>query len=265
MDLSPWVNLNDSVLLTSDILPKAEQRGTANMLFSFLMFAQLKWRSPQSLHSLDLLTPSTQYELGYSPVSYTKPTACTNSKIWSVTHWPSESSISALTSGVHHYCRSVTSFPPALVATQTNSAQVSGTAPGYPRERELLSLSITTASLKAWISASNSSKTPFPPTLLFVTHIWFTAKCGRSASALPAHLNAPPAVLSAPHKVKAPSTMGNADAHTYPDIQTPSRLPHGDVIIQEFFLILFMTWAVIQKRKTHPVQTNHLSSTADRQ
>ena len=102
-------------------------------------------------------------------------------------------------------------FPPALVITQTNSAQISGTAPGYPRERQLLSLSITTASLKAWISALNSSKTPFPPTLFFVTHVCFTTKCGRSASALPVHLNAPPAVVSAAHKINASSTKGNAD------------------------------------------------------
>lgn len=183
-------------------------------------------------------------------------------------HCPSESSISALTSGVLHYHRNVTGFPPAPVITQTNSAQSSGTAPGYSRQRELLSLSITTASLKAWISTLNSSKTSLPPTLLFVTHKCFMTKCGRSASALPVHSNTPSVVVSAAHKVNASPTKGNAGthkAHTYPDIQTPSRPPHGDMVIQKFFLILFMTWTVIQKKKKHTVHNNHLSCTADHQ
>lgn len=120
--------------------------------------------------------------------------------------------------------------------------------------------------LQAW--NMNPSKTPFPPTLLFVTQICFTTECGRSASALPVHLNAPPVVVSAAYKTNASSTKGNTgthEVHTYSDIQTPSRLPHGDMIIQKFFLILFMTWMVIQKKKKHPVHNNHLSSTAHHQ
>lgn len=77
MDLSLGVNVNDDDLLPSDIL----QKQTANMLVSCLMFAQLKPHRSQPLHSPDFLTPSTQYKLGCSPVSYTKPTACANSKI----------------------------------------------------------------------------------------------------------------------------------------------------------------------------------------
>lgn len=152
------------------------------MLFSCLMFAQLKRHRSQPLHSPDFLTPSTQYKLGCYWVSYTKPTACANSKIQSVTHWPGESPTSACTSGLHHQHGNVTGVPPALPVTQDhNSAQISGTAPGYPGEREFLSLSITPASPKVLI----------PPKHHFHPHycLWLTfallPSVGRSMHHLP--------------------------------------------------------------------------------
>lgn len=130
-------------------------------------------------------------------------------------------------------------FPSCTATTQTNSAQISGTAPGYPRKREPLSLSIRAGSLKARVSALNSCKTPLPPIPLFVTHICFTTKCGRSALALPGYLSAPPVVLPATHSVNLSSAKHNAgthEAHTHPDIQTPSTLLHSSTIIQKFSL-----------------------------
>lgn len=92
--------------------------------------------------------------------------------------------ISAPFPGVHHCHRNRIGFPPALLITQANSAWTAALPLGSQGKESLYPSALQLAAW-AWVSAFSSHRTPFPPILPFVNDIFFTTKCGRSASALP--------------------------------------------------------------------------------
>lgn len=178
------MNPNDNILLISDILLKQSKDGwqTCSFLVCPTVTAQLSATSlprfPNAL-SPTINWLALQFFTQNQVHVHTLQPSPSHTDL--VSHsFPHQHQVCITTQG--HNC-----FPSAPVLTHSNYAHITAELHVAIHEKVLLSLSTTTASLKAWISARNASRTPFPPTLLLLTHIRFTTECGRSASDWPIH------------------------------------------------------------------------------